>query len=274
MISAPLIRFVLTAAFRDKLMMTLVLMILMSAGVSVFLGGSGLTEQESFALVFGAGGLRFLCVIGLVLFCCFYMRRCFETKEVEFLLSRPISRVTFLLSHAFAFIVLAVLVALVVAGAVFFLGRPDTGGWLLWSASVAIECVLMTMIALFFSMVLSSASGSALAALGFYALCRLVGMLIGIAAQPSESPVFAVLNNLMNVISIILPRLDLMGQTSWLVYGLDGSAETLSLMHNATGYAVNMLEMLGVGGFIAVQGLVFTLLLLVAAAFDFIRREF
>ena len=67
MISAPLIRFVLTAAFRDKLMMTLVLMILMSAGVSVFLGGSGLTEQESFALVFGAGGLRFLCVIGLVL---------------------------------------------------------------------------------------------------------------------------------------------------------------------------------------------------------------
>jgi ABC-type transport system involved in multi-copper enzyme maturation permease subunit len=273
MISAPLVRFVLTAAFRDKLLMTLALMILMGAGVSVFLGGSGLTEQESFALVFGAGGLRFLCVIGLVLFCCFYMRRCFETKEVEFLLSRPISRVTFLLSHAFAFIVLAVLVAGIVSAAIFVLGRPETGGWMVWSASIAVESVLMTMVALFFSMVLSSASGAALAALGFYVLCRLVGMLIGIAAQPAENMIFAVLNNVMDIISIILPRLDLMGQTSWLIYGMEGS-ETIALMQNASGYAAGMLELLGVGGFIAVQGIVFTLLLLAAAAFDFIRREF
>lgn len=273
MISIPLVRFVLTAAFRDKLMMTLVLMIIMGAGVSVFLGGSGLTEQESFALVFGAGGLRFLGVIGLVLFCCFYMRRCFETKEVEFLLSRPISRMTFLFSHALAFIILALVVAAAIAGSVYFLGNPNPGGWVVWSASIAVECVLMTMIALFFSMVLSSAAGSALAALGFYVLCRLVGMLLGIAAQPAESMALNVLNNLMDVIAIVIPRLDLMGQTSWLVYGIDGS-DSIALMNTATGYAARMLDVLGVSGFILAQGAVFTMLLLVAAAFDFMRREF
>lgn len=273
MISAPLVRFVLTAAFRDKLMMTLVLMILMGGGVSVFLGGSGLTEQESFALVFGAGGLRFLSVIGLVLFCCFYMRRSFETKEVEFLLSRPISRMTFLFSHAFSFLLLALLVSAVVSAAVYFLGNPHFGGWVVWSSSIAVENVLMTMVALFFSMVLSSASGAALAALGFYVLCRLVGILIGIAAQPAENITFSVLNNLMDIISIILPRLDMMGQTSWLVYGVEGS-DSIALMSQATSYATRMLEFLGVGGFILAQGVVFTLLLLAAAAFDFTRREF
>jgi len=273
MISAPLVRFVLTAAFRDRLMMTLVLMIVMGAGVSVFLGGSGLTEQESFALVFGAGGLRFLGVIGLVLFCCFYMRRCFETKEVEFLLSRPISRMTFLFSHAFAFIVLALVVAAAVSASVYFLGRPNPGGWVVWSFSIAVECVLMTMVALFFSMVLSSAAGSALAALGFYVLCRLIGMLLGIAALPAETMALNMLNNLMDIIAIIIPRLDMMGQTSWLVYGVEGS-DSIALMGTATAYAARMVEVLGVNGFILAQGIVFTALLLVAAAFDFIRREF
>ncbi len=273
MISAPLVRFVLTAAFRDKLMMTLVLMIAMGAGVSVFLGGSGLTEQESFALVFGAGGLRFLSVIGLVLFCCFYMRRCFETKEVEFLLSRPISRMAFLFSHALAFIVLALVVAAAVSASVYFLGKPNLGGWVVWSFSIAVECILMAIVALFFSMVLSSAAGSALAALGFYVLCRLLGTLLGIAAQPAENMIINILNNLMDVIAIIIPRLDVMGQTSWLVYGVEG-ADSIALMNTATGYAADMLAVMGVQGFILVQGVVFTALLLAAAVFDFIRREF
>jgi len=273
MVSRPLIGFILTAALRDKLVMTLMLMIMLGAGVSVFLGSSGVTEQESFSVVFGAGGLRFLGVLGIVLFVSFYMRRAFDTKEVEFLLSRPISRMTFLFSHALAFTVIALAVAAAVSAAVFFLGRPNEAGMAVWALSLGVENVIMAVTALFFSMVLSSAAGAALAALGFYVLCRLIGMLIGIAAQPPENIALAVLNNLMDLVSVIVPRLDMMGQTSWLVYGVEG-AGGVALGDKPSAYALALVEMLGVHGFILAQGAVFIALLLAAAAFDFVRREF
>lgn len=274
MISGPLVRYVLTAAMRDRLILTLMLMIGLGAGTSVFLGSASITEQDSFALVFGSGGLRFLSVIGLVLFCCFYVRRAFETKEVEFLLSRPLSRMTFLFSHAFSFALLAVLVAAVVAGAVYFLGKPNPHGLFAWGLSLGVENIIMTVAALFFSMVLSSAAGSALATLGLYVLARLIGMLIGIAHLPPENLIFAILNNTLEVISVAVPRLDLMGQTSWLVYGVEGSSGGLAFAEYATKWSHAIVETLGVAGFMLAQGVFFIALLLGASAFDFARRQF
>lgn len=274
MISKPLVGYVLTAALRDKLLLTLMLMIVLGAGLSVFLGSSGMTEQESFSIVFGAGGLRFLSVVGLVIFVCFYMRRSFEMREVEFLLARPISRMKFLLSHTLSFVLLAVIVSAVVTLVVGFLGKPNTHGLLVWGASIAVENTIMIVTGLFFSIVLSSAAGSALAALGFYVLARLIGTLIGIAAVPVEKPVFLVLNKIMDLISIIVPRLDMMGQTSWLVYGVEGSASGYGFLERASGYSHAMMNTLGVGGFILVQGAVFITLLVAASAFDFSRRQF
>ncbi|TAL35560.1 MAG: hypothetical protein EPN97_07250 [Alphaproteobacteria bacterium] len=273
MISRPLVKFVLTAALRDKLMITLLTMIVAGGALAVFLGGAAITEKESFALVFGAAGLRFLSVIGIVLFCCFYVRRCFETKEVEFLLSRPISRLNFLFSHAAAFMVLSLLVALVVSGVVFLLGKPNPGGLVAWGISIGVENMVMSVAALFFSMVLSSAAGSALATLGLYALSRLIGTLLGIASLPPEKTVYAVLNNVMDLVSVVVPRLDMMGQTSWLVYGVEGSGG-VGYLERSGAYAHAMMAHLGVVGFLSLQGALFMALLLAAAAFDFLRRQF
>lgn len=273
MISRPLIKYILTAAMRDKLVMTLLLMIGLSAAISVFLGSSAITEEDTFSLVFGASGLRFLNVLGLVLFSSFYMRRSFELKEVEFLLSRPISRMTFLLSHAFAFMLLALVMTAITTSAMFFLGKPDIEGLLMWGLSIGVENMIMSVAALFFSIVIASAAGSALAALGFYALTRLIGTLLGIAAQAPEKMVFAIMNNIMEVISVIIPRLDMMAQSSWLVYGVEGSAG-VGFIQQAGRYAHVMIDVLGTGGFIAVQGIVFIALLLAASAFDFARRQF
>lgn len=273
MISIHLVKYILTAAARDKLMMTLALMILLGAAVAAFMGSASITEQGGFALVFGAGGLRFLGVAGIVLFCCFYIRRSFENKEVEFLLSRPVSRLSFLFSHAAAFALLAALVAAAVAAAVLMLGRPDLGGLLLWAVSLAVEFAIMAVAALFFSMVLSSAAGSALAALGFYTLARMVGVLLGITSEAPANWFFAIIGSAMKLISIAIPRLDMMGQTSWLVYGVEG-AGGIKFLPEAGAYAILMMEHLGLTGFIAVQGVFFTGLLLAAAAYDFMRKQF
>jgi ABC-type transport system involved in multi-copper enzyme maturation permease subunit len=273
MISAPLVRYVLTAARRDRLMLTLVLMVAMGAGLSLFMGAAAVIEQGQFSMVFASGGLRLLGVAGVVLFVCFYMRRAFENKEVEFLLSRPVSRMTFLFSHALAFVILALFVTALVVAPMLFAGAPSPGGLAVWSLSIAIEYAVMAVVAQFFSMVLSSAAGSALASLGFYVLARMIGVLIGIAAVPADKPVFAVLGKVMDVISVVVPRLDLMGQTSWLVYGVDG-AGGLGLLGESGAYAAAMVAHLGPAGFAGAQGLLFIPLLLAAAAFDFLRRRF
>ena len=273
MISRPLVRYILTAAMRDKLLLTLLLMIATGAGLAVFLGSSAITEKDGFALVFGASGLRFLGVMGIVLFCCFYVRRSFETKEVEFLLSRPISRMTFVFSHALAFMLLSALIACGIAAAVFFLGKPSLSGLAAWGLSIAVEGMIMANVAFFFSMVLSSAAGSALAALGFYVLSRLIGTLIGIASAAPENVIYAILNNVMDFISIIVPRLDIMGQSGWLVYGVDGSGG-IGYLAQAGHYTQVMMTHLGILGFIGVQGVAFVALVLAATAFDFLRREF
>lgn len=254
-------------------MITLLTMIGCGGALAIFLGGASITEKESFALVFGAAGLRFLSVIGIVLFCCFYMRRSFETKEVEFLLSRPISRLTFLFSHAVAFMILALLLAGVVTGVVFFLGRPNPAGLAAWGLSIGVENMIMAVSSLFFSMVLSSAAGSALATLGLYVLSRLIGTLLGIAALPADKAVYAILNNAMDVISILVPRLDMMGQTSWLVYGVGGSGG-VGFLERAGAFSHAMMAHLGIVGFLGVQGLLFVSLLMAATAFDFVRRQF
>lgn len=272
MISRPLVKYILTAAMRDKLMVTLALMIIMGAAVAVFMGSSAVTEGNRFALVFGSGGLRFLGVIGLVLFCCFYIRRAFENKEVEFLLSRPISRLSFLCSHALAFSVLAFLIAAAITVVMAVMGRPDKAGLLVWGASLVVEFSVMAVVSLFFSMVLSSAAGSALATLGLYALARMVGTLLGILDHAPENWFFAIIDSLMKLISVVTPRLDMIGQTSWLVYGVRDVG--VKFLPDASAYAHWMMVHVGLAGFIAIQGIFFAALLLAASAHDFMRRQF
>lgn len=273
MISRPLIGYILTAARRDRLMLTLLLMVVAGASLSSFLGSAAVIEKGHFSLVFAAGGLRFVGVAGIVLFVCFYMRRAFEHKEVEFLLSRPISRMTFLNSHAVAFILLSLLAAAAVSLPLFLAKAPNPAGLFAWGLSIGVEYAIMAAAALFFSMVLTSAAGSALAALGFYVLARLIGTLIGIASVTPDNPVIAILIKVMDVISIVVPRLDLMGQTSWLIYGVEGSAG-LDTLKGAGTYATTMITHLGAAGFVAAQGVIFITLLLAATAFDFARRRF
>lgn len=273
MINRPLVGYILTAARRDKLMITLLLMIVLVASLSIFMGSASVIEEDQFSMVLGSGSLRLLGVTGIVLFCSFYMRRVFENKEAEFFLSRPLSRTTFLLSHATAFIILALLVAVAVELPMFFIARPSMDGLIAWCLSLMVEYAIVAVATLFFSMVLSSAAGTALATFGLYVLSRLIGVLLGIAAQPADGWIFLILNKVMQVISVVIPRLDLMGQTSWLVYGVDGSAN-LGVQEGASGYAQSMITHLGISGFVLMQGVFFVALLLMASLYDFTRRRF
>ena len=253
-ISWPTMRYVLAAAVRDRLIISLLVIIVLGAALSVFLGTAAYVEKYQFVLVFAAGGLRILSVLGLVLFCVFFVRRSFDNKDVDYLLSRPISRVSFIVSHAAAFSLIAVLLALASSIAVIMTAPITFGeGHVLWAVSLMFELIIMVNAALFFSMVLPSASTSALVVFGLYVLSRTIGILLGIVSSGlANSPLMAGLGAMMKFISLIIPRLDLMAQTSWLIYGTGN----ISLL------------------FICAQGIIFSALLMTAALVDLVRRQF
>lgn len=255
MMSWPLVKYVLTAALRDRLMLVLSLMVLVGGALSVFLGSSAVIEQDRFALVFAAAGLRFASVVGLVLFVVFYVRRSFESRDIDFLLSRPISRSAFILSHSIAFSLLALIVGAAIGVSMLAVSlHYAVGGIGLWVLSLAAELVIMANAALFFAMVLPSATAGAMASIGLYILGRLMGELLGIVYTGAYFHGYRFLAMAMKLVSLIVPRLDLMAQSSWLIYGTSDSA-------------------IGVG-FILAQGLVYSLLLTTAALIDLVRRQF
>lgn len=260
LISKPLVAYAIKATVRDRLILSLLLMMVLGTSLSVFLSSAAISEQDQFLAVFASASLRILGAVGLILFISFYMRRSFDNRDVDYLLSRPISRPCFILSHATAFTILAVLLAaatsLCVGGLITGNAglKPWGAGFQLWSVSIVTEFIIIANAAFFFAMVLPSAAAGALASLGLYVFARLIGQFLGIVDATGHTQMYTLLGKILDVVSIIVPRLDLMGQTSWLVYG-PGT--------DAVGFA-----------FVLIQGAVFTLLVILAAMVDLVRRQF
>ena len=254
--SSAVIKYILTAALRDKLLLSVVAVVILGICLSLFLASSAIMEQDQFTIVYLGSSLRILGLIGLILFTIFFIRRLFDARDIEYLLSRPISRISLLLSSATAFTLLAisaaVMLGLIVGGIAATSGHAAGVG--LWFTGIAAEYVVMVNVALFFAFVLSSPVTAGMATLGFYILARMIGQLMGIIQSSEASfPGQELLNQGMNMVAMVIPRLDLMTQTSWLIYG-DGGVKD---------YA-----------FILIQTGVFLALILTAALIDLVRRQF
>ena len=112
----------------------------------------------------------FLNVFGLSLFVTFFIRRCFETRDVEFLLTRPIKRIRFLISYTLAFVTLGILIAAVSSLAIALMSpHLISDATFLWGASLAIENAVIVCVTLFFALVLFSPATIMFAVGGFYA---------------------------------------------------------------------------------------------------------
>lgn len=252
--SLPLVLYVLMGALRDKLILSMLVVFAVTSSLAIFMGSSATVEKEQFTLIFAASALRLVGVLGLVMFCIFFVRRSFDSKDIEFLLSRPVGRVRFVLSYALAFTVLAVVMTCAMGVTLYAVGPHLFGrGHALWLLSIGIENIIMINMAFFFAMYISSAATASMAVLGFYVLGRMMGQLLGIVDSPliDNDGVIAMA---LQLVSIITPRLDLIGQTSWLLYGLE---------NNTYGFI-----------YATIQGGVYVLLILAATSLDFLRRQF
>ncbi len=220
------VRYVLITAVRDRLIAALLLALVAGVGGAAFLAVSAMAEKREFGLAFGGELTRMILVLGLITFISFHIRRMYETREIEAILARPISRTTFVLAYFSAYALIALLLSVVAALLLMVVFAAEGPGLIQWGASLILESLIVVAIALFCAMTLESATASVLAALGFYALARSAAFFRAIAANHTatfDQPVLNDINRwIMEGIATLMPRIDLFGQSRWLVYGPGG----------------------------------------------------
>lgn len=253
--STSLYRYTLKAVRRDRVIQLMLVMMLMAAAVSIFLGGAATIEPDKYAIAMAGTSLRTVAVLGLIIFISFFIRRAFDSREIDYLLATPLTRQRLLLSFSAAFITVAFFLAIVIGVFMMGLSLSLSKGLLVWCGSVIVELMVTSVMALFFSIVLKSATVSALCSLGFYSLSRMIGVMIGIieAGLIDRNWGTTIMTPVVKVISVVVPRFDLLAQSAWIVYG-DTPGVSLWI--------------------IPVQAIVFCALFLACAAFDLRRSQF
>jgi ABC-type transport system involved in multi-copper enzyme maturation permease subunit len=249
-----LVAYIMATALRDRLFLALLVLIALATTLAVFIGGTAVVEKRELSVAYVAAATRLIVVAGLVLFVCFQVRRWFDSREIEMMLSRPISRTNFVFAYVISLVILSAIAVMIATVAVGAVARPAPVALAQWALSLLLECTIMVLAALFFALGLASAVASVLVCFGFYVLARMIGILTGIAHATGEGSFFIQAAAwIMEVISVVIPRLDLFGQTDWLVHGVGGEI----------GLTVILL-----------QTLVYASLLVAAAVFDIQRRQF
>jgi hypothetical protein len=233
-----ILKYIVLTALRDWFFTALVLGIFGVFGISALLGFMVQTEQIQMQLSIFAGTARLLLAVGMIVFICFYIAKSFENKEIPFILSKNISREKFVVAYYLGFnIVAQILLLPVLVMLSIFYHNINLLGALQWFLSVGLELAVLTSFCIAISLIIRSPVFSVLATFGFYILSRMMGFFTELLyLSPNKSAVLNTLVNISNFIfratSSLVPRLDVFGQTTWLLYGPDSKILLLILLQS------------------------------------------
>lgn len=248
----PTVRLVLITALRDRLFASLLGLEAVVLAAALFVGDSLFFEAQASALVFAAGTARVAVVLGVTIFVGFHIERLYDTREIEAILSRTISRGGFIASYWLGLVAVAMVFIFPVVCFIAVFHMSGAGAvW--WSVNLVLECGIVLAFAMCVGVILERAIPTVFATAAFYALARLVSFLIGIVAYGNVEKINLVSNPVMVAVAMLIPRLDLFCQTNWLVYGL-GPQDNFYVM--------------------PLQAMLYVPLLLFMAGFDLRRKDF
>ncbi len=218
-----IIKYILLNGLRDRLYIGLFITLIAAFSLSIFLGSTALVEQQQMTAAFIAGSSRAILAIGLILFVCLNIHRSFENKEVEFIISKAISREKFVLSYLAGFFLSAVLIFIPLILAILLVTKASKLGLLIWSLTLFSEILILISFSLLASLILKNPFSAIMASFGFYIISRLMGVFVMAIELPQD---FAAAKNhvmatTLKFLSVLFPRLDLFAQSSWLNYEIN-----------------------------------------------------
>ncbi len=250
------LKYILLTAIRDRLYIGLLLLLMAAFAISALLGSTVVVEEAQTSIVYIAGSSRMIFAIGMILFTCFYTRRSFDNKEVEFILSKSISRHGLVASYLLGFSLVALFIFIPIA-IILLLAKANVIGLLFWLLSVFFEIFIIISVALLSSLILKNAVSSILATLGFYILARMMAFFVLKIEIPDGLADFnttqRALNSVLKYLSFIFPRLDLFAQSDWLIYGINDYKSIIIT---------------------SIQSLIYVPLLIFMSFFDFNKKQF
>lgn len=228
--------------------------------ISMFLGSTSLVEEQHTSLAYMSGMSRIILVVGFVLFTCFHVRRALDNKEIDMVLSKPISRGSFIISYWIAFMILIVTVTIPLAVVMMVLGNmfyTDTSfyGIVIWSLSLICELSIMTAFAMVSTLIQKSVVSSVMSCYAFYLLSRVISFFTSLEhplVERGGSLWEQLMGGLVKLVSALLPRLDLYARTEWVIYSIGNDINYVWLY----------------------QSLIYIPLLLAMAVIDFRRKQF
>lgn len=251
--AAILARFVLVEARRGGLPWLAAGSLLAALSLAAFLSQVAITESRALQVAVLAALLRACAVFLVAAQVAASTLREINDKGMELMLSLPLSRSTHYLGRLAGFAACGA--ALAAAFALSLLPWAPPGAVALWGLSLACEAALVAAAALFFAMTLAQLVPAIAATAGLYLLARSIAAVQAIAAGPlaADSLPHRLARVAVDGVALLLPRLDAVTRTEWLLYGAPSGGA----------YAA------AIGG-LALYGL----LLAAAGLFDFHRRNF
>jgi len=251
-IIASLARTTLLEAVRNRLLWLALLVVVIAFGLAQFLNQVAIAETREIQTALLAAPLRVAAVFIVAVFVITSMVRESSDKVTELLLSLPAPRSTYFLGKFAGYASVALILALVSALPLALLAKP--AGLALWTASLLCELLIVTAMSLFCVLTLAQVVPALAAVAGFYLLSRSMTALQIIAAAPlhAQTPTDRAVSAIVEWIAFLLPALDAMTQTTWLL----GAATT------------------GVSVTVFGQTAIYLVLICAAALFDLYRKNF
>jgi hypothetical protein len=201
--------------------------IIVALALAAFLSQVAITEGGRLQLA-AAGALLRACAVFLVaVHVVASIAREANDKGIELALALPVSRHAWYLGKLLGFAACGAVLAVACALPLILWAGPAE--LVAWGLSLALECALVAAAALFFASALTQVVPALVAMAGLYLLARAITAIQAIASGPLAEQTVAgrVARGSVDAVAYLLPRLDAVTRTDWLVYGAPATAPYL-----------------------------------------------
>jgi len=248
-----ILRTTLLEAVRNRLLWLAVIFIGAALGLAQFLNQVAITESLEIQVSLVAALLRVAAVFMVVTFVITSMVRESNDKATELILSQAVPRSAYFLGRLAGFSAIAIVLALIFGLPLALFAPPARLAS--WTLSLACELLVMVSVSLFCVLSLTQVLSAFAASSAFYLLSRSMAAMQVISSAPIGAHGIAdqIVALIVNAIALILPGLDRMTQTGWLIEAAPSSA---------------------VLGTLVLQSALYVALIASAALFDLYRKNY
>jgi ABC-type transport system involved in multi-copper enzyme maturation permease subunit len=231
-----LARITVLEALRERLLWLAAIVVLAGAALAQFLHQVAITESREVQTAVLAALLRMSAGFIVAIVVISGMAREWNDKVAELLLSFPVRRSRYVFGKFLGYAAVAVLLAAVFAAPLAF--YAGSAGMTAWTVSLVCELLIVAAVSVFCVLTLTRTLSALAAVAGFYLLARSMSAIqvIAHAAPGPASLADRVITHMVDAVAWLLPPLDRMTDTAWLVQGPPAAAALAGLAAQAALY--------------------------------------